>query len=39
MGLETARAEVPTPFGTIIAEMEAGKEPEFTIPDGIEVVF
>ena len=39
MGLESARAEVPTPFGTIIAEMEAGREPAFTIPDGIEVVF
>jgi len=37
LGLENAHVEVPTPYGDIIADMQAGKETELTIPDGIEL--
>lgn len=38
MGLESAHVEVPTPFGVISADMESGKEPVVSVPDGIEVI-
>ena len=37
LGLEHAHVEVPTPYGMIIADMQAGKDTELTVPDGIEL--
>jgi len=37
LGLESAHVEVPTPFGSIVCDMENGKEPVLTVPEGIEV--
>ena len=37
MGLESAHAEIPTPFGTITVEMKSGCAPEIIAPDGIEI--
>ena len=38
IGLSSAHVEVPTPFGPIIADLEAGKAPVIKVPDGIRVV-
>ena len=38
LGLECAHVEVPTPYGMIVADMQAGKDTELTIPDGIELI-
>jgi len=38
LGLERAHVEIPTPMGMIKADMEKGKEPLITVPEGICVV-
>lgn len=38
MGLESARAEVPTPYGLIIVEMQKDCAPQITAPDEIEII-
>ena len=38
LGLEQAKVEIPTPYGMISLNMEAGEEPVIRIPDGIELV-
>ena len=38
LGLESARAEVPTPMGLLTVEMEAGKDPVISAPDGMEII-
>ena len=35
LGFESAITEIPTPYGYIRIEMQEGKEPIVTIPDGI----
>ena len=35
LGFSSAITEIPTPYGTIRIEMQEGKEPVVTIPDGI----
>jgi hypothetical protein len=35
LGLESARVEIPTPYGMITCEMKQGEEPNITVPDGI----
>ena len=38
LGLEHARAEIPTPFGIITIEMKQNAEPTITAPDEIEII-
>ena len=38
LGLEQAKVEIPTPYGMILLNMEAGEEPVIRIPEGIELV-
>ena len=35
---ETAKVQIPTPYGMVEVTMEAGKEPAISVPDGIELV-
>ena len=37
LGLERARVELPTPYGDVICELEAGREPMITAPERIAV--
>ena len=37
LGLDSAHVEIPTPFGAIVCDMEKGKEPVVSVPDGIEL--
>ena len=37
LGLDSAHVEVPTPFGVITADLEKGKAPAVTVPDGVEL--
>ncbi len=38
LGLDSARAELLTPFGKVICEMEKGKEPVVTCPNQIKII-
>lgn len=35
LGLEQAHVQIPTPYGMVELRMQAGFEPEITVPDGI----
>ncbi|MBO5837564.1 MAG: hypothetical protein J6Q92_06695 [Oscillospiraceae bacterium] len=35
LGLETARVEIPTPYGMILCDMKQGQTPQVTVPEGI----
>jgi len=37
LGLQNARVELPTPYGDVVCEMSAGKEPVVTYPEAIRV--
>jgi len=37
LGLEHATVEIPFPTGMLRIEMEQGKEPVITVPDGVTV--
>lgn len=39
LGLETAKIELPTPYGFVTVEMEKGSEPVVTYPDEVKVIF
>jgi len=38
IGLESARVEIPTPFGDIIVEQQKGKDTKITYPDEITII-
>ena len=37
LGLRSARVQIPTPYGTIVIQMENGKKPEISVPGQIHV--
>ena len=38
IGLDSARVEIPTPFGDIVVTQEKGKDAEIICPDEIEIL-
>ena len=38
LGLESAKVEIPTPYGMIVCEMEKGKEAQITVPKEISLI-
>ena len=39
LGLESAKVELPTPYGDVTVEMAKGKEPVVTSPDEVKIIF
>ena len=35
LGLESARVEIPTPYGMILCDMKQGQKPQVTVPEGV----